>query len=292
VGVLRHLGLERVAHEERGDAPQRDHRHQPPVGPHLAEQPPRIGQPHARAGRLAGGVRVAGVGRAGEKDRERHVDGDVGEQPPGRTQRQHEPTAHRGPEQDRQVPAARVEADRARQMVGADHVVDDQLRRRRADHAGGAVQEQDHDGVPDPQRPGEEEHAPGDRGRHEEGLRHLDQLAAVVAVGQGAGVEREEQERHPVADDGEAAERRRVEGLEHDPVADDVLDVVRRHRHEAEREVAPVVGGVQGREAREGCHGAGRASGHRRDRTTRPGGCSLTSCWRSRPGTVRLPPCP
>ena len=199
---------------------------------------------------------------------------DVGEQAPRRAQQQHEPAAHRGPEQDRQVAAARVEADRARQCSAPT------MSWMISCVAGAPIT---------PAAPwtsrittacqicsvsGEEEHAPRDRRHHEERLRDLDQLAAVVAVGQRARVDREEQERHPVADDGEAAERRRVERLEDDPVADDVLDVVGRHRHQAEREVAPVVAGVQRREARAATvAGPGRASGHRRDRTTTsPGG--------------------
>ena len=105
------------------------------------------------------------------------------------------------------------------------------------------------DGVPDAQRVGEEEQAPRERRQHEQGLRGLDQLAAVVAVGEGARPHREEQERHPVADDGEAGERRRVELLEDHPVADDVLDVVRGHREHAEEEVPPIVGGAEGGEA-------------------------------------------
>jgi hypothetical protein len=52
-----------------------------------------------------------------------------------------------------------------------------------------------------------------------------------------------------VADDGEAAQRRRVELLVDDPVADDVLDVVGRHRDETERVVRPIVARVQGGEA-------------------------------------------
>jgi hypothetical protein len=39
-----------------------------------------------------------------------------------------------------------------------------------------------------------------------------------------------------------------VERLEHDPVADDVLDVVGRRRHEVQREVAAVVADAERRE--------------------------------------------
>ena len=194
---------------------------------------------------------------------------DVGEQPPRRAEQQHQAAADRGAEQNRQVAAAGVQADRARQISGADHVVDDQLRGGGADDAGGAVDQQDDHRVPHLERAGEEEHAPRQRRQHEQRLRDLDQLAAVVAVGERAGVQREQQERHPVADDGEAGQRRRVERLEHHPVADDVLDVVGRHRHQAQREVPAVVARVQSGEAGRGDgRSSGRASGHYRDRST------------------------
>ena len=57
-------------------------------------------------------------------------------------------------------------------------------------------------------------------------------------LGGGAGGNREKQERHPVRDDREPCERRRVELLEHDPVADDVLDRVGHHQRRRAGEIA------------------------------------------------------
>ena len=97
------------------------------------------------------------------------------------------------------------------------------------------------------------------------------ELAAVVAVGERAAVDGEEEERHPVADDGEAAERGRVELLEDDPVADDVLDVVGHHGQQPGDEVPTIVahveGGEPGSERRDGGGRSGsvtRGSYHRR----------------------------
>src|SRR5712691_1436502 len=73
------------------------------------------------------------------------------------------------------------------------------------------MNEQDDRRVPDPQRPREKQHGPGQRREREQPLRDLDELATIEAIGQSARVDREEQERHPVADDGEPRERRRVE---------------------------------------------------------------------------------
>src|SRR5207247_10809979 len=85
-------------------------------------------------------------------------------------------------------------------------------------------------------------------GEEEETLPDLDEAAAVVAVGERAEGDAEEEERRPVADDREARERGRVEALEDEPVGDDVLDVVGHHRHEAGREVRAKVRVPQRRE--------------------------------------------
>src|ERR1043166_8445093 len=114
------------------------------------------------------------------------------------------------------------------------------------------VDEEDDDGVPDAKRVGEEEDAPRDRREHEQALAHLDEPPAVVAIGQRPRVDREEEEGHPVADDGKATERRRVKLLEDDPVTDDVLAVVGRGGQGGKEEEATIIGNVQRREARGG----------------------------------------
>ena len=71
----------------------------------------------------------------------------------------------------------------------------------------------------------------------------LDEAPRVEPVVERADRHREEQERQPVRDHREATQRRRVELLEHDPVADDVLDVVGHHRqHERHQERAEIQG--------------------------------------------------
>src|SRR3989441_2150395 len=126
------------------------------------------------------------------------------------------------------------------------------------------MNEQDHRRVPDPQRPREKQHGPGQRREREQPLRDLDELAAIEAIGQGARVDREEQEGHPVADDGEPRERRRVERLEDHPVADHVLDVVGGRAEEYQGDVATVVTVVERPElrARRGPRGEERRSTH------------------------------
>ena len=137
--------------------------------------------------------------------------------------------------------------------------MNDELRRWRAHDPGSAVDEQNDDGVPHLERAREEEHPPGDRCHHEQALRNLDEPAAVVPIGERARVQREQQKRHPVADDREPGERRRVERLEDDPVANDMLDVVGHHREEADHEVSTVGGNPErGEPRRRGTSGSER----------------------------------
>ena len=238
--VFGHLRLERVADEERRDAGEHDHRHDPRLRARRGEDVQRLDE--AKRSRPPPRVvfSVTRVRDAHEEDAERQVDQDVRQQPPRGPEQQHEAAADRRAQQDRELAAARVEPDRARQIFARHHVVDDELRRGGAHDAGGAVNQQNDDGMPHLERAGEEEHPPCDRREHEKPLRDLDQFAAVVAIGERAGVQRKQQERHPVTDHGKPGQRRRVERLEHHPVADDVLDVVGRHRHESDGEISTV----------------------------------------------------
>ena len=102
--------------------------------------------------------------------------------------------------------------------------------------------------VPDGEGAGGEQDAPGERHRHEQRLRALDQLAAVVAVGECAEVRGKQQERQPVADDLEAGQRGGVELLPDHPVGDDVLDVVGHHRQGRAAQVHPAGRVAQRRE--------------------------------------------
>jgi hypothetical protein len=247
VRVLRHLRLEPAAHEKRGHAREHDHRHDAPVGAGFAEDVQRVAKTEAaRGGRAV--TRVAGVRQPEHHQDHRHVDEDVGEQAPCRPQQQHQAPAHSRPEQNGEVPAARVQPDRALELIGPDDVVDDELDRRPGEHARGAMDEQDHHRVPDGKGAGEEQETPRDRRHHEEPLGDLDQPAAIVAIGERARVDGEQQEGQPVADHGEAAERGRVESLEHDPVTDDVLDVIGHRREQRGDEVAPIGGHAEGGE--------------------------------------------
>ena len=59
---------------------------------------------------------------------------------------------------------------------------------------------------------------------------------------------REHQEGQPVGHHREATQRRRIQLLERDPVADHVLDVVGHHRQRIAEQVHPVAGMPQGGE--------------------------------------------
>src|ERR1041384_7725022 len=83
----------------------------------------------------------------------------------------------------------------------------------------------------------------------------------------------------PVADDREAGQRGRVEGLVDDPVAHHVLDALGGHAHERDQEVATVVAVVQ-RPELGGARGRGQEPAHATMSTILPVWASLS--WRRR----------
>ena len=251
VRELRHLGLEGGADEQRRRAGQYDHPDDPRLGADLGQHAARLRQAQAWSpSRLVALAPMAGVRHPEEVERERQVQQHVDEERHARVEHEHERTADRRADEHGEVAADRVEPDRAGEMLGADDVVHDELDRRRRDDARHPVQHQERGRVPGPQRARQEQHAPGQRHQHQQPLGDLDQLAAVEAIGQRARVHREDQVGHPVAEDGEAAEGRRVERLEDDPVAAHVLDALGRQADERQEKVAAVVAMVQRSELR------------------------------------------
>ena len=265
--VLRHLGLERVAHEERVAPASTIIRMMRGSERDLGEQPARVREAEARrrAERPRPNVRCTACGtEEGQRQVQEHVD----EQRRARTQDQHEPAADGRPHQHGEIAADRVEADRARQMLGADDVVDDELDRRRRDDPGHAVGHQERGRVPGAERPGQEQRAPGERREHQQALGRLDEPATVEPVGERSGVHGEDQVRDPVTDHGEAGEGRGVERLEDDPVAGHVLDALGRHAEERQQKVAAVVPVIQRAELRGRRRRGGLARAHRRPAST------------------------
>ena len=73
---------------------------------------------------------------------------------------EHDDAADGGPDQHAEIARGRVETHRALQMRGPDDVIEQQLVRRLPQHAGAAVDDQQHHRVPDLERVGEEEDSP------------------------------------------------------------------------------------------------------------------------------------
>jgi hypothetical protein len=94
--------------------------------------------------------------------------------------------------------------------------------------------------MPDLQRVGREQDSPAERAQHEQHHPGLDDALGIVAVVERARPDGEQQERQPVRDYREAAERRRFELLVDDPVADYVLDGVRHHGEHRAAEIRSV----------------------------------------------------
>jgi len=214
------------------------------------QRPPDVAEVahRARRDRDAGGAEFRSVRSDREPEDERQVQRCIDEDAKVRTEPEQQHAADAGPHQHAELARGRVEAYRALQVLAADDIVQQQLRGRSPEHAGHAVHDQQRGGVPDLQRPGDEQHAPGDRHAHEQRHAELDHAAWIEAVGERARVHRKQQKRQPVRDDGEAAERGRIELAEDHPVADHVLDVVGHHRQRREQEVGTEPGVAQSRE--------------------------------------------
>ena len=85
-------------------------------------------------------------------------------------------------------------------------------------------------GVPRLNRICEKQDGPCRRNTHKDDLGNLDHFSTIVTIGNTAEVDRQQQEWSPVADFRKSCQRRRSELLKQQPVAHDVLDVVRHHR--------------------------------------------------------------
>jgi hypothetical protein len=181
-------------------------------------------------------------------------DADLGSEP------EQQSTADAGPGEQSELAPGRIQPHRALQMLAPDDVVEEHLRGGAPEHARQAVDHEQRRGMPDLQLPGHEQHAPGDRHAREQRHAELDHAPRIEAVGHRAGRHRQEQERQPVRDHREAAQRGRIEAFVDHPVADHVLDVVGHHRQRREQEVRPIAAVAQGGE-RDGRGWGGR--GHR-----------------------------
>ena len=102
---------------------------------------------------------------------------------------------HRRAEDPRRVEEARVERDRVRQRLAADHPVRQLLARRHVEHEDRAVDERDRVEHPRLRDAGERDPGERDRGHELAGLRPEHEAARVEPVGDHAGEEAEERER-------------------------------------------------------------------------------------------------
>ena len=238
-----------VADEEGSATRQDDHRDDRAVGSDVAEGREDFGQARERAsGRARAGAERRPVGRLPQPQRQRQVDQDVQQDAPGGTEHQHQTAADGRAEQNAERAPRRDHPDRALELGGADDIVDQELRGRCPDHAREAVQDQQHRRVPNLEGIGQEQDAPAGRHDHEQDHAELDDPARIEPVGERAGIDREQQERHPVGEHREAGERGRFELLEDDPVADHVLDIVRHHGEHRVTQIGAPAGMAERRE--------------------------------------------
>jgi len=93
------------------------------------------------------------------------------------------------PEKNPQLATGGIQAHCARQIVGTDDVVNDELLRRRPENAGDAMNHQQDTRMPNFYRAGEKEIRPGRRHEHIHDLRDLNQSATIMPIGQTAEID-------------------------------------------------------------------------------------------------------
>ncbi|HEX5303924.1 MAG TPA: hypothetical protein VFW50_43710 [Streptosporangiaceae bacterium] len=111
VGEQRHRGLERGADEERPEAAEHDHGDQGVIGPDVAQHPQRAQHPDPGRPRPVV-AQVPGELRPEQEQRERQVDGDVGEDAEDRAQAEQQRRADHRTEQDPEAAEGGVEPHR------------------------------------------------------------------------------------------------------------------------------------------------------------------------------------
>ena len=147
----------------------------------------------------------------------------------------------RRPDDARAVEEARVERDRVRQLPRADHLEGERLASGRVEREGDAAERSEDVDDRQRRRPGQRDDRERDRDRHRRGLRRHDELAGLDAVGDDAGDESEDGERHEPPE-GKRADRERGAGeLDDEPRECDVLHPRAGERDELAREEDAVV---------------------------------------------------
>ena len=151
---------------------------------------------------------MPGEGGANEEDRQRQIEDDVDEDAPRGTDPEQQSGTDDGTEEDAEAAERRIEPDSARQLLPIDEVMEHHLLGRTPQTSGKAMDDEQHAGLPQLQRVREEEDPPTQGHDHEHDLSDLDEAAAVEAFGQRPGIDGQEQEGQPVADELESDERR------------------------------------------------------------------------------------
>ena len=214
-----------------------------------------------RPGRVLAEARP--VGRLDEPQHQRQVEHRVEQDAVRGAEREHDDAAHGRADQHADIARRRVEPHRAHEVGRADDVIEQELVRRLPQHAGAAMDHQQHHRVPHLKGAGDEEIPPAERGQDEQAHAALNEAARVEPVRQRAGGDREHQEREPVRQHRKPGQRRRVELLIQHPVADHVLDIVGHHRQHVGRELDLKAAIAERRErAVRGGRGAARRGTH------------------------------
>ena len=122
----------------------------------------------ARRGARRAGAEARAVGRVHQPQHQRQIEHGVEQDAGRRPERQQDGAADGRADQHAEIARHRVEPHRALQILRADDIVEQHLVRRLPQHAGAAVDDQEHHGLPHLQGAGDEEIAPAQRGDDEQ----------------------------------------------------------------------------------------------------------------------------
>ena len=249
LGEARHLRTVGIADEERRAPGQKRHRNNDGVFRDVADCVHDVGKAaHRPMRRRSANSEPRTVRRVHQPQDERQVEQGVKQDAMRRPKREHHGAAHRRPDQHAQVARRSIEPYRAHQIRWTDDLIEEELIRRLPQHAGAAMNDQQHHRMPHLQGSGDKKITPAQRCDDEQEHSALNDATRIEAIGKRADGHGKHQKRQPMRHHRETRQGWRMEFLKHHPVADDVLDVVRHHRQDVGEELGTESRMTHGRE--------------------------------------------
>ena len=137
-----------------------------------------------------------------------HINRGIYNDAPGRADQQQEPAADRRAHQHTERACRRRQPDTALQLFAANDVVDHHIGGRSPEHTGNTMNDQQHNRMPHFKRVRIKQKSPGQRYQDKQNQTQLNDSPGIELIGQCAGMDREQQERHPMGNHGKTGKHR------------------------------------------------------------------------------------